>query len=53
VNALNHEEELPADLNSYRYSFAIFSIPKPDHIFYPGKDKLSGTDYCKKYLSLF
>ncbi|MFT5668129.1 MAG: hypothetical protein ACI9DK_002329 [Vicingaceae bacterium] len=53
MNALNHEKELPADLNSYRYSFAIFSIPKPDRIFYPRKEKLSGTDYYKKYLSLF
>jgi len=53
LNALNHQVELPTDLNSERYSFAIFSIPKPDGIFYLGKEKLSGTDYYKKYLSLF
>ena len=53
VNALNHQVELPADLNSERYSFAIFSIPKPNCIFYRGKEKLNGTDYYKKYLSLF
>ncbi|MFB1022362.1 MAG: hypothetical protein QMC40_06340 [Vicingaceae bacterium] len=30
LTALKHQVELPGDLESERYSFAMFSFPKPD-----------------------
>lgn len=51
--ALQHQVELPNDLESERYSFAIFSIPKPDSLLQVGNQKLTGNDYYSKYLSLF
>ena len=53
IKALRHQVELPIDLDSERYSFAIFSIPKPDSVFRVGNRKFSGNDYYVKYLSLF
>jgi hypothetical protein len=53
VKAIEHQVELPVDLDSERYSFAIFSIPKPGSIFQLGNRKFSGNDYYAKYLSLF
>lgn len=51
--ALQHQVELPFDLDSDRYSFAVFSIPKPESIFWINNQKFSGKDYYAKYLSLF
>lgn len=53
VKALNHQVELPKNLDSERFSFAIFSMPKPGCTFYIGKKKYSASDYYNKYLSLF
>ena len=53
IKALNHQVELPNDLDSERFSFAIFSIPKPDSIFRIGNRKFSANDYYTQYLSLF
>jgi len=53
TKALNHQVELPLDLDTERYSFAIFSIPKPNNIIKIGNQQLSGNEYYTKYLSLF
>ena len=53
VKALNHQVELPKNLDSERFSFAIFSMPKPGCTFNIGKQKFSASDYYNKYLSLF
>jgi len=53
IPALNHQVDLPKDLDSERFSFAVFSIPKPDATFLFNGKKISSTDYYKKYLSLF
>ena len=53
VKALNHQVELPENLDSERFSFAIFSMPKPGCAFYIGNKKYSASDYYNKYLSLF
>lgn len=52
-SALNHQVNLPVDSKSERYSFAIFSIPKPNAKFNIGKHELTGREYYNKYLSLF
>lgn len=53
VSALQHQVELPADLESERFSFALFSIPKPDAVFKVNGISYTGTEYYQKYLSLF
>lgn len=52
-SALSHQVNLPDNSESERYSFAIFSIPKPDAKFKIGRHELTGKDYYAKYLSLF
>lgn len=53
LTALDHQVDLPQNANEERFSFAIFSIPKPNSSFlYHGKE-ISSTDYYKAYLSLF
>ncbi|WP_298763848.1 2OG-Fe(II) oxygenase family protein [uncultured Polaribacter sp.] len=53
IKALEHQVNLPKDLNTERYSFAIFSIPKPNISFWLGNKKIESNNYYKKYLSLF
>jgi len=52
-SALSHQVNLPDNSDSERYSFAIFSIPKPNAKFKIGNDELTGKEYYTKYLSLF
>ncbi len=53
IKALYHQVELPENLNSERFSFAIFSIPKPTSSFLIGNSAISGKKYYSEYLSLF
>ncbi|WP_159948724.1 2OG-Fe(II) oxygenase family protein [Polaribacter septentrionalilitoris] len=53
IPALNHQVNLPKDLESERFSFAVFSIPKPNTTFSGNGMAINSTDYYKKYLSLF
>lgn len=53
IKALNHQVELPKNLDSERFSFAIFSIPKPNSTFQIENKTISGEEYYKQYLSLF
>lgn len=53
IKALIHQVNLPEDLNSERFSFAVFSIPKPDAAFLVDGKKINGKDYYNAYLSLF
>lgn len=53
IEALDHRVDLPKDLNSERYSFALFSIPKPNKTFLLNGEKIKSEEYYKKYLSLF
>jgi len=53
IKALNHQVNLPKDFDSERYSFAIFSIPKPDITFFFAGEKIRSEDYYEAYLSLF
>jgi len=53
IAALNHQVDLPKDLDSERYSFAVFSIPKPDITFLVAGKKIRSADYYEAYLSLF
>lgn len=53
IKALTHQVDLPENLDTERYSFAIFSIPKPDATFVVGGKLMKGADYYKEYLSLF
>lgn len=53
ILALNHQVDLPKDLASERFSFAVFSIPKPNTTFLFNGKKVNSDDYYKKYLSLF
>ncbi|MGY0407231.1 MAG: 2OG-Fe(II) oxygenase family protein [Polaribacter sp.] len=53
IEALKHQVELPKDLYSERYSFAIFSIPKPNSIVRIGNRTINANDYYTKYLSIF
>lgn len=53
ITALNHQVDLPKDLDSERFSFAVFSIPKPNTTFLLNGMEINSTDYYKKYLSLF
>lgn len=40
LTALKHQVEFPDDLESERYSFALFSLPKPDSTLTFNGDKL-------------
>lgn len=51
--ALQHQVELPKDLSLDRFSFAIFSIPKPSSKFIVNNKEISGKEYYEKYLSIF
>lgn len=51
--ALDHRVDLPENLNSERYSFALFSIPKPNKTFWHNNEKIKSEEYYSKYLSLF
>jgi hypothetical protein len=53
IKALNHQVELPENLDSERFSFAVFSIPKPTSRFLVGDRETSGNGYYSEYLSLF
>lgn len=51
--ALEHQVELPTDFSSERFSFAVFSIPKPTSNFIINQKETSGKEYYDKYLSIF
>jgi len=51
--ALGHQVSLPQNNESERYSFAIFSIPKPNASFKIGNQTLTGKAYYDQYLALF
>lgn len=53
ITALDHQVELPKNANEERFSFAVFSIPKPNSSFLHQGKEISSTDYYKAYLSLF
>lgn len=53
ILALSHQVDFPRDLDSERFSFAVFSIPKPEITFLVGDKKIRSADYYKAYLSLF
>lgn len=53
IVALNHQVELPKDLDSERFSFAIFSIPKPNCTFILNGKEIKSNDYYNAYLALF
>lgn len=51
--ALDHQVDLPENQDSERYSFAIFSIPRPNSSFKIGDQEIESSTYYSKYLSLF
>ena len=53
IPALNHQVDFSKDLDSERFSFAVFSIPKPNTTFLLNGKEINSDDYYKKYLSLF
>lgn len=53
LEALEHKVELPSNIHTDRFSFAIFSIPKPENnIAFSGRTFTSEA-YFQEYLSLF
>jgi isopenicillin N synthase-like dioxygenase len=52
VRALNHSVDLPL-MNSERFSFAMFSIPKPTALIKTDKKEMTGGEYYQEYLNLF
>ena len=53
VKALNHQVDLPETLENERFSFAIFSLPKPESSFKLNGETITGKEYYKRYLGLF
>lgn len=53
VKATNHYVKVSPHATSERFSFAVFSIPKPSAILKLKSGLLTGDQYYKKYLSLF
>lgn len=53
IPALNHQVDLPKDRGEERFSFAIFSIPKPGKVLDIGGRQLTSEEYYQAYLSLF
>lgn len=53
ISALDHQVELPQNLESERFSFAIFSIPKPGCTIITPTMSITAEEYYQKYLSLF
>lgn len=53
ITALNHQVDFPENLSSERFSFAIFSIPKPNTSFYLSDKEIKSEDYYKEYLAQF
>lgn len=51
--ALQHQVDLPENPSSERFSFAVFSLPKPESTFYHNGNLISGATYFNDYLSLF
>ncbi|OIQ30935.1 MAG: hypothetical protein BM564_01615 [Bacteroidetes bacterium MedPE-SWsnd-G2] len=51
--ALQHQVDLPENPSSERFSFAVFSLPKPKSTFYHNGKLISGATYFNDYLSLF
>ena len=53
IKALEHQVELPTESTDERFSFAFFSVPKPDkHLQFAYLD-MSTQAYYEKYLTLF
>ncbi|MGO5000178.1 2OG-Fe(II) oxygenase family protein [Oceanisphaera sp. W20_SRM_FM3] len=53
IKALQHQVDLPENRQQERFSFAFFSIPKPDSQLQMGNINLSSEQYLKQYLSLY
>ncbi|AZQ60106.1 hypothetical protein EJ994_15340 [Maribacter sp. MJ134] len=53
IKALNHGVVLPENRMEQRFSFAFFSLPKPQANMQFGSFKGSGKDYYKQYLNQF
>lgn len=53
IEALEHKVEIDKEQNKERFSFALFSIPKPNSKFKIHGEELNGKAYYQKYLSLF
>jgi isopenicillin N synthase-like dioxygenase len=53
IKALNHGVVLPENRTEERFSFAFFSIPKPDAMLQLDSFKGSGADYYQHYLNQF
>lgn len=53
ISALNHQVDLPEKLDQERFSFALFSMPRPNSIVKIGNKELRSEDYYKEYLQLF
>lgn len=53
IKALNHGVTLPENRTEERFSFAFFSIPKPDASIQLESFKGGGTDYYHHYLNQF
>lgn len=51
--ALSHQVELPDNLDTERFSFALFSMPKPSVKIKIGAKEMNSEDYYKNYLQLF
>lgn len=52
IKALNHKVEKKGP-QSERYSFAYFSIPRPNQTFQHRTEKVTSEEYFARYLSLF
>jgi len=52
IKALNHKVEKTGSQHE-RFSFAYFSIPKPQQIFEMNQEKVTSEEYFTRYLSLF
>ncbi|UOY04746.1 hypothetical protein L0P88_12340 [Muricauda sp. SCSIO 64092] len=53
IKALDHYVEESKRPNKERFSFAFFSIPRPEAVINFPKGEMDGKDYYKQYLSLF
>ena len=52
IKALNHKVEKKGSQNE-RYSFAYFSLPKPNTLFDIENEEVTSENYFRRYLSLF
>tara|TARA_B100000809_G_scaffold249300_2_gene280438 strand:+ start:9620 stop:10384 length:765 start_codon:yes stop_codon:yes gene_type:complete len=53
ISGLIHQVELPKRLDTERFSFALFSMPKPNSTLTIDGKEMYSEDYYKEYLQLF